>query len=60
MCICIQVDMSKPLVTNVRMGQRCQSVVYEGVNELCFACGRLGHRWESCQFTVKPYSPAGP
>ena len=58
--ICVQVDMSKPLVTIVRIGQRCQPVVYEGVNQLCFACGHLGHRREYCQFTVKPYSPAGP
>lgn len=58
--IYIQVDMSKPLVTTVRIGQRCQLIIYEGVNQLCFTCGHLGHRREIFQFTVKPYSPAGP
>ncbi|KAK4605286.1 hypothetical protein RGQ29_013380 [Quercus rubra] len=52
--------MSKPLVTNVRIGQRCQHVVYEGVDQLCFDCGRLGHWREVCPFTIKPFSSEGP
>ncbi|XP_065629976.1 uncharacterized protein At4g02000-like [Quercus suber] len=56
--LCVQVDVSKPLVTVVQIGQRNQTVVYEGVNKLCFSCGRLGHRREICQYTIKPLSPS--
>lgn len=52
--LCVQVDVSKPLITMVRIGQHNQAVVYEGVNKLCFSCGRLGHRREACQYTIKP------
>ena len=52
--------MSKPLVTNVRIGWRCQPIVYEGVNQLCFDCGRLGHQREACPFTIKPFFSEGP
>ncbi|XP_050255268.1 uncharacterized protein LOC126701193 [Quercus robur] len=55
--ICVQVDISKPLITSVRIGQRNQPVVYEGVSKLCFSCGWLGHRKETCQYTIKPPSP---
>ena len=52
--VCVQVDVSKPLVTAVRIGQRNQPVAYEGVSKLCFSCGRLGHRNETCPYTIKP------
>nr|XP_023882722.1 uncharacterized protein At4g02000-like [Quercus suber]POE72678.1 uncharacterized protein CFP56_18678 [Quercus suber] len=58
--LCIQVDMNKPLVTNVLIGQRSQPVVYERLNQLCFDCGCLGHQWEFCPFTIKLCSSAGP
>ena len=30
-----------------------QKVQYEGLNYLCFACGRMGHRKESCAYTIR-------
>ena len=57
--ICVQVDVSKPLITSVRIGQRNQPVIYEGVSKLWFSWGRLGHRKETCQYTIKS-SPSPP
>lgn len=55
--ICIQVNMSKPLITTLQIGQHYQPLAYEGVNKLCFSCSYLGHRKEDCPFTIKPSSP---
>ena len=30
-----------------------QEVLYEGINTLCFSCGRVGHQREGFPFTVK-------
>ncbi|GKV13023.1 hypothetical protein SLEP1_g24101 [Rubroshorea leprosula] len=46
--ICVQIDLSKPVVKYVRIGRRRQKVLYEGVNALCFSCGRIGHRNSQC------------
>ena len=52
--ICIQVDVDKPLVTAVLIGKFEQAVCYEGLQRLCFSCGRIGHRKESCPYTIRP------
>nr|XP_023917407.1 uncharacterized protein LOC112028949 [Quercus suber]POF04383.1 hypothetical protein CFP56_64544 [Quercus suber] len=51
--ICVQVDLAKPLVRRVFIGCFGQEVLYEGVSSLCFACGRLGHRRETCLYLIK-------
>ena len=42
----------KPLITTVRVGKLWQKVLYEGISALCFCCGRLGHKQETCNFRV--------
>lgn len=51
--LCIQVDVEKPLVTAILIGKREQSVYYEGIQKLCFGCGRLGHRCEACPYVIR-------
>ncbi|KAL0016800.1 hypothetical protein SO802_003869 [Lithocarpus litseifolius] len=55
--LCIQIDVTKPLVDTVLIGRFKQPVVYEGIHKLCFSCGRLGHRKESCPLTIKKPEP---
>lgn len=54
--ICVQVNVDKPLVTAVLIGKFEQVVCYEGLQRLCFSCGRIGHRKESCPYTIRPGS----
>ena len=51
--LCIQIDINKPLVTTILIGRFEQPVSYEGIQNLCFSCGRLGHRVEACPFTIR-------
>ena len=56
--VCVQIDVNKPLVRSIKIGRMIQPVQYEGLNSLCFACGRLGHRKEQCPSIIKkPGSP---
>ena len=54
--MCVQIDMEKPLITAVLIGKFEQQVCYEGIQKLCFSCGRIGHRKEACPDTILPSS----
>ena len=41
--IFIQVDLNKPLTTSILLEGVVWEVQYEGINTLCFFCGRVGH-----------------
>ena len=51
--LCVQVRIDKPLITTVLIGKFTQKVMYEGIQSLCFASGRMGHKKESCHCTIK-------
>ena len=51
--ICVQVNLDKPLIYSIQIGKMVQKVQYEGLNSLCFDCGRMGHRKKSCTYTIK-------
>lgn len=46
--ICVEVDLSKPLLSQVRIGNFAQNIEYEGLRTVYFSCGCFGHRLESC------------
>ena len=51
--LCVQVNIEQPLINTVKIGKMVQLVQYEGINMLCFACGRLGHRKENCPALIR-------
>lgn len=46
--LCVQINLSKPLVRLIRIGGTEQTVRYEGLPSLCFECGRVGHTCVTC------------
>ena len=56
--LCVQIDVDKPLVTTIMIGRLEQMVSYEGIQKLCFGCGRLGHSKESCPYTIRQEPPS--
>ena len=40
---CVQIDVTKPLVTGILIGKVEQLVLYERIHRLCFDYGRVGH-----------------
>ena len=50
--LCIQIDINKPLINTILIGRFKQSVHYEGIQRLCFSCGRMGHLKEVCPYII--------
>lgn len=51
--LCIQVNLEKPFIRKVMVRKLATKVQYEGINSLCFACGRIGHQKEACPALIK-------
>ena len=41
------------MVRKIYIGMLEQCVLYEGINALCFSCGRIGHKLDACPYTVR-------
>ncbi|KAJ1391965.1 Zinc finger, CCHC-type [Sesbania bispinosa] len=46
--ICVEIDLSKVLVSFFELNNRAYKVEYEGLHFICFNCGRYGHSKDSC------------
>lgn len=46
--VCIEIDLQKPLVPAIIMNDHELIVEYENLHQICFTCGRYGHRAEEC------------
>ena len=55
--ICVQVNLDNPLIRTIMIGKFAQPVIYEGLNTLCFAYGRVGHKREAYPYMVHEETP---
>lgn len=46
--VCVEIDLSKPLLPSVTVLEEPQLVKYEGFHLICFRCSRYEHRGEEC------------
>ncbi|CAI0394249.1 unnamed protein product [Linum tenue] len=46
--LAIELDMTKPLPTRIRLDGFWQQVLYENIPQICFQCGRIGHLEDNC------------
>ncbi|KAK9290190.1 hypothetical protein L1049_008356 [Liquidambar formosana] len=46
--ICVQIDITQPLVHHILIGSFRQTVTYENLPSFCFSCGRVGHVKDHC------------
>lgn len=51
--VCIEVDLTKLLKAGYVMKDKEWRVQYEGLTELCFACGKYGHKESYCHKPIK-------
>ncbi|XP_019155023.1 PREDICTED: uncharacterized protein LOC109151878 [Ipomoea nil] len=46
--ICVEVDLTKPLLAKFTIEEDVLPIEYEGIHWICFICGTYGHRKEQC------------
>lgn len=56
--MCIEVDLTKPLVSKFWVMDWLHHVQYEGLPVICFACGKVGHRDVACPKMIRVTPPA--
>ncbi|CAN1787286.1 hypothetical protein LINPERHAP1_LOCUS17579 [Linum perenne] len=58
--VCVEVYISKPLFGKYMIGDRTFYVECECLENLCYTCGRYGHKLDSCPTTAEPQTKSGP
>ncbi|XP_031096998.1 uncharacterized protein DDB_G0290685-like [Ipomoea triloba] len=51
--VCVEVDITKPLLAKFTLRNRVRPIVYEGLHLICFKCGTYGHNAEACSLNRK-------
>lgn len=46
--LCVEVDITKPLLTMFKLRKRIRHIEYEGIHLVCFKCGIVGHKMDEC------------
>ncbi|XP_031124258.1 uncharacterized protein LOC116026974 [Ipomoea triloba] len=46
--VCMEVDITQPLISRFTLEEKVWPVAYEGMHLVCFSCGLYGHRQDCC------------
>lgn len=58
--LCIQVQIDQPMLTSIYTSNHQRRILYEGINLLCYQCGRVGHSSLNSAYKnmiIQPMSP---
>lgn len=47
--LCVELDLTKPLEAFFQINQTWYNIEYEGLPDICYLCGRYGHKRDSCE-----------
>ena len=53
-CICVVVDLAKPLIPAYTLYRHSYKVEYEFIHNLCYKCWQVGHMGNICSFVSSP------
>jgi hypothetical protein len=56
--LCVEVDLTKPLLAMFSIKDRSYKVEYEGLHTLCISCGQFGHYRDGCPKKTQANAPA--
>ncbi|KAJ4833381.1 hypothetical protein Tsubulata_032955 [Turnera subulata] len=51
--ICVEVDLTKPLKSKFKIRRKVHRLVYEGLHNICFECGKFGHMRDRCPDAIR-------
>lgn len=46
--VCVEVQLNRPLTPTISLAGKHFTIEYEGLHQICFSCGKYGHRKEGC------------
>ncbi|CAN1789719.1 hypothetical protein LINPERHAP1_LOCUS18572 [Linum perenne] len=52
--VCVEVDISKPLLGKFMIDERTYYVIYESLENICAECGMYGHKADCCLLRTPP------
>lgn len=52
--VCVEMDLSQPLEPSIAVDRYDIMLEYEHIHQICFSCGRVGHRREFCSNSLTP------
>lgn len=56
---CVQINFEEHIVKLLQIGGKDRVVLYEGINSLCFSCGCVSHKSESCPYYMRTSEKVG-
>lgn len=55
--LCVEVDVTKPLLSKFKLNRRVRRIEYEALHMVCFSCGIFGHMKDNCPSLRKELQP---